>query len=817
MQATRMARTELPTGTVTFLLTDVEGSTRLLGELGAAAYGDALGEHRRVLREAFAANGGVEVDTQGDALFIAFPTAAGAVEGARQAQDALSGGLLPVRMGMHTGTPHVTAEGYVGRDVHLAARIAAAGHGGQMLLSRRTRDLVEGDFADLGEHRLKDFAEPVSIFQVGTEEFPPLKTISNTNLPRPASSFVGRRHERDELTSLVTSGVRFITLTGPGGSGKSRLAIEAASELVPEFKAGVFWVGLASLNDPALVAETIGRALGARNGVADHIGERELLLLLDNLEHLVAAAPELAVLVEMCPNLSLLVTSRERLRVRGEREYSVSPLPEEEAVELFCARAQTDPDESVCELCRALDNLPLALELAASRATVLSPRQMLARLGQRLDLLKGGRDAELRQQTLRATIEWSHELLAEQERRVFAGLSVFVGGCTIDAAAAVVQADVDTLQSLVEKSLLRHSDERFWMLQTIREYAAERLEKSGETRSLRERHARCFLELARREDAQIRAGEPEEGPVAVLERELVNLRAAVEFGLETGDTQLVREITAALPMYWEVRGRYVEARAWLERAVALDDAEDETRRRLLSALGRAAYELGDYPAAVNATDAAANLAGRLGGATDRIDHLREQGLAAIRAKDFAQAETLSRKRLAAAMAVDNGVAISSCRLSLAYIANKTRRYADADDMLAENLPFVRGKGQARCEAFTLASIAETAILSGRAQACADDALLAATRALQIRDKPLAVYSLELFAACAAARGESQRAGTILGATEAAREEMETPPDEDEEAIRALAFQLLNEDAALESAWAEGRTIDLASALIVAQR
>jgi len=260
---------------VTFLFTDVEGSTKLLHELGAPAYARVLAEHRRVLREAFSAHGGVEVDTQGDALFAAFPTARGALDAAAEALKGLAAGPIRVRMGIHTGTPHVAEEGYVGVDVHRAARIAACGHGGQVLVSDSAADLLGTDrLRDLGEHRLKDFDEPVLLYQLDEGRFPPLKTISNTNLPRPASSFVGRETEVQDVASLLGDSARLLTLTGPGGSGKTRLAIEAAAELVPEFKAGVFWVGLAALRDPALVTETIAQTLGAKDGLAEHIASR---------------------------------------------------------------------------------------------------------------------------------------------------------------------------------------------------------------------------------------------------------------------------------------------------------------------------------------------------------------------------------------------------------------------------------------------------------------------------------------------------------------------------------------------------------------
>ena len=405
--ATPTAR-ELPTGTVTFLFSDIEGSTKLLHALGPDQYAAVLAEHRRVMREAFEAAGGVEVGTEGDSFFVAFPSATGAVEAARAVTEPSVGEAVRVRIGMHSGTPLLTDEGYVGIDIHLAARISAAGHGGQVLVSADTATLVGSDgLRDLGEHRLKDFPEPITIFQLGDERFPPLKTISNTNLPRPASSFVGRDAEVDKVAGMLQDGARLLTLTGPGGSGKTRLAIEAATTLVSEFKAGVFWIDLAPIREPALVTETIGQVLGAKDGLAAHIGQREMLLLVDNLEQVVTAAPELAALVEACAEPRLLATSRERLRVRGEVEFPVAPLADPDAVELFCARAQVEADEVVHQLCRALDNLPLALELAAARASVLSPAQILERLSSRLDLLKGGRDADPRQQTLRSTIEWS--------------------------------------------------------------------------------------------------------------------------------------------------------------------------------------------------------------------------------------------------------------------------------------------------------------------------------------------------------------------------------------------------------------------------
>jgi len=576
-----VVRNDLPTGSVTFLFTDIEGSTKLLHELGPEAYAGALAEHRRVLRDAFVRHGGVEVDTQGDAFFVAFANASGAVSAAAEARDALASGRIRVRIGMHTGEPLLTEEGYVGTDLHRGARIGAAGHGGQVLLSKDTRELVAVEVTDLGEHRLKDFAEPVWIYQLGSDRFPPLKTISNTNLPRPASSFVGREREVQEIASLLQDGTRLLTLSGPGGSGKTRLAIEAGAELVPEFRNGVYWVELAPLRDPALVAATIGHTVGAKDGLADAIGEREMLLVLDNLEQVVEAAPELSDLLEACRNLRLLVTSRERLRVRGEVDFPVPPLADPEAMELFCIRSRLEAEPTIAELCRRLDNLPLAVELAAARTGVLSPAQILERISERLDLLRGGRDADPRQRTLRATIEWSHDLLSEDEKTLFARISVFAGGSTLDAAEAVTDADLDTLASLVDKSLLRHTDERFWMLETIREYAAERLEESGEAEEMGRRHAEHFLALAEEAEPSVLGANPTAW-LDRLERDHDNLRVALDRLVDAGETHLGLRLAGAVWEFWCLRGHAAEGWRRLEDLLGRDERPTSARAKALT-------------------------------------------------------------------------------------------------------------------------------------------------------------------------------------------------------------------------------------------
>ena len=577
---------DLPSGTVTFLFTDVEGSTGLLHELGADEYAQALAEHRRVLREAFGANGGVEVDTQGDAFFVAFPTAPGALEAAVEALAGLEAGRIRVRMGVHTGTPHVGEEGYVGVDVHRAARIAACGHGGQVLVSASTAALVGTDgLCDLGEHRLKDLSAPARIYQLGDADFPPLESLHRTNLPIPSTPFLGRERELSEVLGLLSQEeVRLLTLTGSGGTGKTRLGLQTAAELAARYPHGVWWVPLAPLRDPELVLATAAQVLGAKDGLAEHIADRSLLLLFDNFEQVVEAAADLAGLLASCPKLELLVTSREPLHVTGEQEYAVPPLVHEEGVGFFLARARAvkpdfAADEAVSEICRRLDDLPLALELAAARVKALSPTQILERLEQRLPLLTGGaRDAPERQRTLRAAIAWSYELLTDDEQRLFARLAVFNAGCTLEAAEQVTDADLDTLASLVDKSLLRHSDERFWMLETTREYALERLEASGEAADLRRRHAEHFGAVAEEASSHLddvaRHGEW----LDRLEADVDNLRSALAWAAGSGAGGLSLQIAASLGEFWYARGYYAEGLRWLEDALVRGSAANAMLR-----------------------------------------------------------------------------------------------------------------------------------------------------------------------------------------------------------------------------------------------
>ena len=587
----RHVQPELPTGTVTFLFTDIEGSTRLLQELGDG-YAEVLAEHRRVLREAWRQHEGVEVDTQGDAFFVAFARASDAVAAAADAQLALAGGRVRVRMGLHTGEPRRADEGYVGFDVHRAARIAAAGHGGQVLLSQATADLAGVEVRDLGLHRLKDLSAPERLFQVGIEDFAPLKTLRETNLPVPATPFLGRQREIDQIGAMLRRPeVRLVTLTGSGGSGKTRLSLQAAAAAADDYDRGVWWVPLASLADPALVETAAAQALGSKDTLSATVRDQRLLLVLDNFEHLLEAASGIAETIESCPHLTVLVTSREPLHVDGEWEVAVDPLQEPEAVDLFVQRAlavSSDfaADGEVAEICRRLDCLPLAIELAAARVKALSPSVLLERLEQRLPLLSGGsRAAPERQRTLRATIAWSHDLLTAAEQDLFARLAVFAGGCTLDAAEQICGAVVDAIASLVDKSLLRRTGDRYWMLETIREFAAERLEELPDVSDLRDRHAVWFLMLGERARPELDA---RRGPEWLdrLAAEHANLRASLEHLLACEDKDRALQLVGGIWLYWAQRGHWTEGRGLLTSALALGgEAQPE---RLVDALWGAA-------------------------------------------------------------------------------------------------------------------------------------------------------------------------------------------------------------------------------------
>jgi predicted ATPase/class 3 adenylate cyclase len=546
----------LPTGTVTMLFSDIEGSTALLSRLGDR-YGQALSDHRALLRAAFTAWHGREISTEGDSFFVVFESAGEAVGCALAAQRALAGHEWPggdavrVRIGLHSGEPDRHEDNYIGMDVHRAARIAGTAHGGQVVLSEATLHLASPlpdgvSVRDLGFHRLKDIRAPERIYQLAgpglREDFPRLKSLgTQTSLPVPATPLVGRDDDLERLRAALSGpGVRLVTLTGTGGVGKTRLSLAAAAELDTAFPHGVFFVALATVRDADVMWKTLADNLDVDGdeaaAVLEHLRDRRMLLVLDNLEQLHGAGEVVAALLAAAPHLVLLSTSRGPLHVQGEHEFPVPPLevpgqadPDavsaSAAVRLFAQQAAmirpgfaitADNAADVAAICRRLDGLPLAIELSAARVRLLTPRALLARLGHSLGLATAEAGRPLRQQTLRNIVAWSYELLTPGAARVFRRMSVFAGGCDLDALAAVAMTDhddpaasdpLDLVAELRDVSLITVTEDadgepRLGMLETIREYALERLEQDDDLEGARRRRAEYYAAVAERALAQ---------------------------------------------------------------------------------------------------------------------------------------------------------------------------------------------------------------------------------------------------------------------------------------------------------------------------
>ncbi len=688
----------LPTGTVTFLFTDIEGST-VRWERESETMAAAVKRQHALLGQVIAEHGGVHFKTVGDALQAAFPTTrqalAAAIAGQRalQAEDWSAVGGLPVRMALHAGeaTPDERGD-YLAAPLNRLARLLATGHGGQVLVSQAVQQLARdalpagATLDDLGEHRLRDLLDPEHVFQVRhpdlPDRFPGLRSLDarHHNLPRQPTPFFGREREVREVVDLMQSGtIQLLTLTGPGGTGKTRLAIQVASELVDHFPDGVFLVELAPLADPGLLPAAIAGVLGLREEagqspretVVTYLHDKRLLLVLDNFEHVLAAAPFVGDLLVAAPRVEMLATSRAPLRLRAERHYPVPPLAlpdagatadldvlaNSEAVRFFVERAQVvspafvpnaESLPIIATIVQRLDGLPLAIELAAARIRMLTPAALLARLEQRLSthaalmgrleqqlplLADGARDAPARHRTLRAAIAWSHDLLSEEDRLLFRRLAVFTGGCTLEAAEAIcsVDGDIDVLfpiESLVDHSLLRQEVmadgmPRFTMLETIREFAYDLLLASDEQSSLRQRHAEFFLDLAEEANAH-RFSEREGAWHDRLLVEYPNVRAALQWFLDSHDGERLTGMAGALAGLWIVRGQHREGRSWLDWALATESSPS-TRLRCLYRASVLAEEQGDVPYSTQLAEETLDLAQRAGEGKELADAQRRLG------------------------------------------------------------------------------------------------------------------------------------------------------------------------------------------------
>jgi predicted ATPase/class 3 adenylate cyclase len=907
-----------PTGTVTFLFTDIEGSARLW-ERNSQEMQEALARHDELLRTAIEARDGYVFKTVGDAFCAAFGTATDAAEAALACQLALleegwaeEVGAIRVRMALHTGAAEERDGDYFGPPVNRVARLMSAAHGGEVLLSLPAQELVRDQLPpgttlrDLGEYRLKDLFRPERVFQLLApelpSEFPPLRTLDayRNNLPLQPTPLVGREKEVAEVCDLLRGEeTRLLTFTGPGGIGKTRVALQAAADLLDDFPDGTFFAPLATLTQAELFFSTVAETLGVQEtgeqpldeSLKDYLKERRLLLVLDNFEQVLGAAPTVTELLAAAPGLKVLATSRAPLGLYGEHEYAVPPLSvpdvrhlpdfktlsQYEAVRLFIERAKAAKadfevtDESapaVAEICARLDGLPLAIELAAARIKMLPPKAMLQRLSSRLKLLTGGaRDLPVRQRTLRGAIEWSHTLLGDGEKTLFARMAVFSGGRTLEAVEAVCDAQGDLpvdsfegVSSLLDKSLLRQEEgpegePRFVMLETIHEYAREKLQESGEAEVIGRAHTEYFLALAEEAEPEL-VGTDQVSWMDVLEAEHDNLRAALSRSLEAGDSGSALRIGGALWRFWNVRGHFSEGRRWLTAGLSGEGAAAASlRARASLGLGYLELRQGDYPRAVEDLEVSHSLYREIGDRRGEAYALCFLGWIALDRNEFDRAEELLEESLALSRAAGTARDVSVSLNALAMLKVYRGDHERATAMQEECLSLAREAGDVQIIAVLTYNLGFTAAMTGeyeRAEAFvreaqalfrevgdrgmaplasnrlgflalsqddpdrAEELCVEAIRDLQEQAQiPGIDFALEILGGVAASRGEIRRAAQLWGAVAGYRDATGAPWIPEERAMIEAHIDAARprlEEATWREEWEKGRSMTLDQAV-----
>jgi len=911
-------RTPFPrSGTLTFLFTDIAGSTRLWDQYPEAMK-KALARHDALLRKVMEEHGGHIFKRVGDACHAVFVTARSALDAACGSQRALRavawevpGGLL-VRMALHTGTAEERDRDYFGITVNRVARILAAGHGGQILLSEATRVLVDQDLPtdislrDQRQHRLKDLAHPEHIFQVVSpdlpSEFPPLLSLDTlpNNLPRQLTSFVGREQEMADVKALLGKSL-LLTLTGTGGSGKTRLAFQVAADLVGDYPDGVWLVEFAPLSDPSLVSHSVAASVGVReelqgrpllDKLIEFLQPKSILLLFDNCERLPAACADLAVsLLQACPSLRILATSQEPLRADGEVTYHVpslslpdlqrlppfDQLTQYEAIHLFVDRAILSSPEfrlternapSVAQVCHRLDGIPLAIELAAARVKAMSVEQIAERLNERFRLLTmGARTAPPRHQTLRATLDWSYEMLSPHEQALLRRIAISVGGFTLDAAEAMgadervsKSAVLDLLTALVDRSLVifgqQEAPPRYRLLETVRLYGLERLQASGEEIAMRTRHLEWYLRLAEEAESGLQ-GPNQRTWLDRLGVEHDNLRAALDWSRrDEAGADAGLQLAGTLWRFWEIRGHWSEGREWLDGMLARNaNAPASVRVKALNGAAYLAYYQGDFSRAHAMAEQTLELSRGIGDKRGTAACLNLLGLHACRLGDHARAATLGDESLLLSREAGDQWSVAHALVVLGLVALAEGNNDRATSLLEEALTMFRILSDKRGSALTLMSLGLVVRRRGdnqRAAALFEEALgtfrelgdkgrsaftlsnlaivawnqqnytrsavlFEESLALQrdLRDKPGIATSLVGLALVASALGQSNRASMLFGAAEALREStgIPLPPfilDEYQGCVASLKARL--GDAAFATTWAKGRAMTLEEAL-----
>lgn len=867
---------QLPTGTVTFLFSDIEDSTRLVEKLDTSAFRELIEQHHRLMRRAFADHGGIERGTQGDSFLAVFPKAPSAVAAAVKAQRSVAEAVWPgesevqVRMGLHSGNAISGGDDYIGLDINRAARIASAAHGGQVLISDSTRALSEDNLPsgvtvrDVGVHRLKGIERPERLYQLVVEEmrsdFPPPRAAGPgvSRLPSRLTSFVGRQTDLVSVRSLL-EGSRLVTLIGPGGAGKTSLATELARTLEDSFAGGAWFVDLAPLDDSDFVASTIARRLGiseqagisSLKAIEAHLASRQLLLVLDNFEHVLAAAELVTAMLNAAPGLTVLVTSRRPLEVYGEQEYAVPPLPlpdptwadaerisTSDAVALFVERARIarpgfsvteDNASSIAQICARLDGLPLAIELAASRIRILTPEEILSRLEERHSVLtERGRMQPRRHQTLEAAIDWSFDLAAPVEQDLLVRLSFFAGGFTYEAAEAVCnphqELGIDTLdgvESLVVQSLLQHKEihgeSRFEMLETVRDYGRTRLFSADHLEQLTRRHLEFFTGLV--EGVELKLLGPEQGRwLDRIEADHANLRLALRNAVDTGEDEAGLRLASAIWRFWLQRGYLLEGRSWLEELLEMNPGVASLERaRGFVALGGLTFWLFDSNKTEAAYESARGIFGEIGDDEGRAEAIFNLAYVPAMRNQLSDARGRFEASLEVAREVGLPHLIARNQIMLGILAVSTGDPSSAESYFEQAVRFFGQSGDRFHVAWATRGLGSARFALGQIDEARSAYLQGLRLYSEVRNLPGIGQSLREISGFESSQGNHIAAMRLAGATAALRETIGVSapiPDIIQIDVEGDARKAIG-DGAAEDAFEEGRQLAVEEAVAFA--